>query len=136
MVLHGFAQITSQAIRLCADEDVAVHWMTLGGGLVGSLAPSAQSGQRHLSGEFWALSDTKRALGLAKRLVRAKSVGPSSRFVLPRDPRTTADGSRRERPAGAAAPRAHDRAGGERRISHCSGWRAAQRASTSVRSLR
>ncbi len=35
VVLHGFAQITLQALRLCADEDVAVHWMTMGGGLVG-----------------------------------------------------------------------------------------------------
>jgi len=80
VVLHGFAQITSQALRLCADEDVAVHWMTLSGGLIGSLAPSALSAQRHLR-QFAALSDTKRALGLAKRLVRAK-VSAQLRFVL------------------------------------------------------
>jgi CRISPR-associated protein Cas1 len=80
IVLHGFSQITSQALRLCADEDVAVHWMTLGGGLVGSFAPSAQSGQRHLR-QFWALSDTRSALKLAKRLVRAKVSG-QLRFLL------------------------------------------------------
>jgi CRISPR-associated protein Cas1 len=91
VVLHGFAQITSQALRLCADEDVAVHWMTLGGGLIGSFAPSAQSGQRHLR-QFWALSDTKRALGLAKRLVRTKVSG-QLRFLL----RATREQARTER---------------------------------------
>jgi CRISPR-associated protein Cas1 len=80
VVLHGFAQITSQALRLCADEDVAVHWMTLGGGLIGSLAPSALSAQRHLR-QFAALSDTARSLGLARRLVRAKVSG-QLRFLL------------------------------------------------------
>ncbi len=91
IVLHGFAQITSQALRLCADEDVAVHWMTLGGGLIGSLAPSALSGQRHLR-QFSALSDTERALALAKRLVRAKVSG-QLRFLL----RATREQSRTER---------------------------------------
>jgi CRISPR-associated protein Cas1 len=80
VVLHGFAQITSQALRLCADEDIAVHWMTLSGGLIGSLAPSAASGQRHLR-QFAALSDGDRALGLAQRLVRAKVSG-QLRFLL------------------------------------------------------
>jgi CRISPR-associated protein Cas1 len=91
IVLHGFAQITSQALRLCADEDVAVHWMTLGGGLIGSLAPSALSGQRHLR-QFSALSDTRRSLGLAKRLVRAK-VSSQLRFLL----RATREQPRTER---------------------------------------
>jgi CRISPR-associated protein Cas1 len=54
--------------------------MTLSGGLIGSLAPSAASGQRHLR-QFAALSDSDRALGLAKRLVRAKVSG-QLRFVL------------------------------------------------------
>jgi CRISPR-associated protein Cas1 len=80
VVLHGFAHITSQALRLCADEDIAVHWMTLSGGLIGSLAPSALSAQRHLR-QFSALSDAERALGLAKRLVRAKVSG-QLRFLL------------------------------------------------------
>lgn len=91
IVLHGFAQITSQALRLCADEDIAVHWMTLSGGLIGSFAPSAASGQRHLR-QFSALSDTNRALGLAKRLVRAKVSG-QLRFLL----RATREQTRTER---------------------------------------
>jgi CRISPR-associated protein Cas1 len=91
VVLHGFAQITTQALRLCADEDVSVHWMTLGGGLIGSLAPSALSAQRHLR-QFSALSDSKCALGLAQRLVRAKVSG-QLRFLL----RATREQPRTER---------------------------------------
>jgi CRISPR-associated protein Cas1 len=91
VVLHGFAQITTQAIRLCSEEDVGVHWMTLGGGLVGSLAPTAQSAQRHLR-QFAALADTERALSLAKRLVRAKVSG-QLRFLL----RATREHQRTER---------------------------------------
>jgi CRISPR-associated protein Cas1 len=94
VVLHGFAQISSQALRLCADEDVSVHWMTLGGGLVGSLSPSALSAQRHLR-QFAALSDTRRAFELAKRLVRSKASG-QLRFLL----RATRESTRSERVEG------------------------------------
>lgn len=80
VVVHGFAQISTQALRLCADHDVGVHWMTLGGGLVGSLAPSAASAQRHLR-QFAALSRPEIALGLARRLVQAKVQG-QLRWVL------------------------------------------------------
>ena len=71
VVLHGFAQITTQALRLCADSDVAVHWMTQTGGLIGGFAPSLASAQRHLR-QFEALRDAQTRLGLARRLVRAK----------------------------------------------------------------
>jgi len=91
VVLHGFAQITSQALRLCADDDIGVHWMTLGGGLVGSLAPSASSAQRHLR-QMSALSDTQFAFDLAKRLVRSKA-SSQLRFLL----RATRDAARSER---------------------------------------
>lgn len=80
VVLHGFSQISTQALRLCADRDVAVHWTTFGGALVGSLAPSAASAQRHLR-QFQALSNSEFALSLARKLVRAKLEG-QLRFVL------------------------------------------------------
>lgn len=80
VVLHGLAQISTQAIRLCADHDVGVHWMTFGGGLVGSLAPSAASAQRQLR-QFRALSEQASALDLARRLVRAKLQG-QLRYLL------------------------------------------------------
>jgi CRISPR-associated protein Cas1 len=65
--------------------------MTLGGGLVGSLSPSALSAQRHLR-QFAALSDSRRAFDLAKRLVRSKVAG-QLRFLL----RATRETSRSER---------------------------------------
>src|SRR5207248_741017 len=48
VVLHGFAQITTQALRLCADKEVGVHWLTQGGGYIGSFASGAGSVQRRI----------------------------------------------------------------------------------------
>lgn len=80
VVLHGYAQISTQAIRMCTEKDVMVHWVSMGGTLVGSLAPSAQPAQRHLR-QFKALSDDDVCLGLAKKLVTAK-VESQLRFLL------------------------------------------------------
>ena len=80
VVLHGFSQISTQALRLCADREIGVHWMTLGGGLVGSLAPSAISAQRQIR-QFEFLRDEPRRLLLARRLVIAKLQG-QLRFLL------------------------------------------------------
>lgn len=90
VVVHGFAQITTQALRLCADRDIQVHWMTQSGGLICSTAPSAPSGQRHLR-QFEALRDPERCLGLAKSLVLAK-LAAQLRFPL----RATRGGDREE----------------------------------------
>jgi CRISPR-associated protein Cas1 len=80
LVIHGLSQVSTQALRLCADHDVGVHWMTFGGGLVGSLAPGAASAQRQLR-QFRALSDDVTALGLSRRLVYAKLSG-QLRYLL------------------------------------------------------
>lgn len=80
IVLHGFAQISTQAIRLCADHDVGVQWMTLGGSVIAGTATTAFPAQRHLR-QFHALSNPEFALGLAKRLVTAKVEG-QLRFLL------------------------------------------------------
>jgi CRISPR-associated protein Cas1 len=71
LVLHGFAQITTQALRLCAEREIGVHWVTMGGGVIGSFAPGAAAGHRHLR-QFAALAEPARALALARRLVIAK----------------------------------------------------------------
>lgn len=71
LVLHGFAQISTQALRLCAERELGVHWVTSGGAIIGSLAPGAPPAQRHLR-QFTALGDERRALDLARRLVIAK----------------------------------------------------------------
>jgi CRISPR-associated protein Cas1 len=97
LVLHGFAQITTQALRLCAEREIGVHWMTMGGGVIGSLAPGASAAQRQLR-QFAALSDRSRALELARRLVIAKLEG-QLRYLL----RATRDGGRRGDVANTAA---------------------------------
>jgi CRISPR-associated protein Cas1 len=71
VVLHGMAQITTQAIRLCSERSIGVTWVTAGGTQVASLAPSAPAAQRHLR-QFAALTQHEVALGLARRLVVAK----------------------------------------------------------------
>lgn len=80
VILHGFAQITTQAIRLCSDHEVGVQWMTLGGGIVASTAPTAIPTQRHLR-QFHALTKQDLALNLARRLVHAK-VENQLRFLM------------------------------------------------------
>ena len=80
LVLHGMSQVSTQALRLCASRDISVHWMTQGGGLVGSLAPSAVSAQRHVR-QFSALVDEERCLSLARLLVRSR-ISSQLRFVL------------------------------------------------------
>ncbi len=90
LVLHGFAQVSTQALRLCADQGVGVHWMTQGGGLVGSFTSSASSPQRQLR-QFAALANPETQLRLAKQVVRAKLEG-QLRWLL----RATREGGRRE----------------------------------------
>jgi CRISPR-associated protein Cas1 len=80
VVLHGFAQITTQALRLCAEQEIGVHWVTMGGGVIGSFAPGAAAAQRHLR-QFTALAEPANALGLARRLVVAKLEG-QLRYLL------------------------------------------------------
>lgn len=80
VILHGFAQISTQALRLCADHDIGVHWMTAGGTVTCSLASPASSAQRHLR-QFEALRDVAFSLGLARRLVVGKLQG-QLRFLL------------------------------------------------------
>lgn len=80
VVVHSYAQITTQALRLCASRDIGVHWMTHGGTLIGSLAPAAPTAQRHLR-QFKALTDPERAVDLARKVVIAKLEG-QLRFLL------------------------------------------------------
>jgi hypothetical protein len=75
LVLHGFAQITTQALRLCAERDIGVHWVTLGGGVIGSFAQGAAAGHRHLR-QFAALDGA----GSSRGHSRAVWSSPSSRL--------------------------------------------------------
>ncbi|MGD9932895.1 MAG: CRISPR-associated protein Cas4, partial [Dehalococcoidia bacterium] len=80
VVLHGNAQITTQAIHLCADQEIGVHWLTTGGRYVSGLASGAGSVQRRLR-QYEALSDAGMCLELARRLAMNR-VQSQLRFLL------------------------------------------------------
>lgn len=71
ITLHGFAQITTQALRLAADEEIPVHFVTTGGAHIGTFSGPTGGVQRRIR-QFRGLSDDTFALGLARRLVMAK----------------------------------------------------------------
>jgi len=80
VVLHGYPQITTQALHFCATNDIAVHWISTGGRYVTGLAASAATVQRSLR-QYRALSDAAVCLAIARKLVMAK-VENSLRYVL------------------------------------------------------
>jgi len=89
VVLHGGAQITTQALHMCAEHETAVSWMTGGGRYVGTLAATGGSVQRRIR-QYASLADDATRMSLARRLVGAKVEG-QLRFVL----RATRGGERR-----------------------------------------
>lgn len=80
VILHGFVQITTQALHLCAQHEIPVHWVSGGGSYVGGLAIGSGRVQRRLR-QFHALADPGTCLQLARRLVLAK-VESTLRYVL------------------------------------------------------
>ena len=90
VVIHGYAQVTTQALHLCARNGTAVHWLSPGGRLVGSLQTSASGVQRRLR-QYEALREPEFCLALARRLVTTK-VDNTRRFLL----RATRSGERDE----------------------------------------
>jgi CRISPR-associated protein Cas1 len=71
VVVHGYGQISTQALRLCADHEVAVQWMTGSGMVMGAFVQFAHSAQRHLR-QFRALESEPERLRLSRQLVTAK----------------------------------------------------------------
>lgn len=80
IVLHGFAQISTQALRLCAEREISVHWVSCGGRYMGAWSLGAGSVQRRIR-QYQALTDPAFCLALTKRLVTAKVRGQLS-FLL------------------------------------------------------
>jgi CRISPR-associated protein Cas1 len=72
VVLHGHAQITAQAIHLCAHQEVGVHWITGGGRYIGSIAAGASPVQRRIR-QYEALREPGLSFRLAKKLASARS---------------------------------------------------------------
>jgi CRISPR-associated protein Cas1 len=71
VTLHGFAQITTQALRLCADEEIPVHFVTTSGAHIGTFSGPNGGVQRRIR-QFRGLADEVLGLGLARRIVMAK----------------------------------------------------------------
>ncbi len=80
LLLHGQAQATTQALALCAERDIPVHWITTSGHHTASLTATAGQVQRRLR-QYRALADDSTCLRLAKALVHAKVEG-QHRYLL------------------------------------------------------
>lgn len=80
IVVHGYAQVTTQALHLCAYNEVGVHWLTNGGRYVGGLTAGASPVQRRIR-QYEALREPGLTFKLAKRLARAR-IESQLRFVL------------------------------------------------------
>lgn len=80
VVLHGHAQISTQAVRLCADCDVPVHWLSYGGRYLAGLAIGAGGVHRRIR-QYDALRDPAITLRLARALVHARIQG-QHRYLL------------------------------------------------------
>jgi CRISPR-associated protein Cas1 len=90
VLLHGFAQISTQAIRRCVEHGVGIHWLTTSGYHTASLTPTAGQVQRRIR-QYRALTDEAVCLELARRLVQARVEG-QHRYLL----RATRGGSTRD----------------------------------------
>ncbi len=72
VVIHGYAQVSTQAIHLCASQEVGVHWFTGGGRYVSGLVSGASPVQRRIR-QFEALREPGLLFRLARRLVIARA---------------------------------------------------------------
>lgn len=80
LLLHGMAQISTQALRLCGDHGVGVHWLTATGRHIGSLVSTAGQVQRRVR-QYRALTDEAACLRLSRALAHAKVEG-QHRYLL------------------------------------------------------
>ncbi len=103
VVLHGFSQITTQALRLCADQNIGVHWVTTGGRYMGAWVSGAGSVQRRIR-QYRALTNEVFCLNLARRLAEARARAQLS-FLL-----------RASRDAGRATVEVKDAVSGMRKL--------------------
>ena len=71
VTIHGYGQISTQALRTCANEDIPVHWVTSGGAYAGSFFGPSISVQRRIR-QYQALTDTNICSHLAQRVAIAK----------------------------------------------------------------
>ena len=80
VVVHGYGQVSTQAIHLCAQHGVAVQWFTMGGKFAAGTASSPGRVQQRIR-QYTGLADPAMRLDLARRLVEAK-IDTQRRYVL------------------------------------------------------
>jgi len=80
IILHGYAQITTQALQLCIRNEISLHWISAGQTYTAGIVAGTASVQRRIR-QYQALTDGAFSLDLAKTLVRAK-VEASLRYSL------------------------------------------------------
>ena len=80
LLLHGFAQASTQALRLCTDHGVGVHWLSATGYHSASLVSTSGQVQRRIR-QYQALTDEATCLRLARALALAKIEG-QYRYLL------------------------------------------------------
>jgi CRISPR-associated protein Cas1 len=80
VVLHGYAQISTQALRFCGQQEIGVHWVTTGGQYIGAWSSGTGSVQRRIR-QYKALTDPALCLRLAANLAEARARGQLS-FLL------------------------------------------------------
>ena len=80
VVIHGYGQVTTQALQLCAHRGVAVQWMTAGGRFIAGTTASPGRVQQRIR-QYAALTQPDVRLELARRLVHAK-VETQLRYLL------------------------------------------------------
>ena len=71
VVIHGYGQMTTQAIHLCAHHGVSVGWMSRGGRFIAGTSASPGRVQQRIR-QYHALTEPENCLRLSCALVRAK----------------------------------------------------------------
>ena len=80
VVIHGFGQVSTQAIHLCAQHGVSIQWLTAGGKFSAGTASSPGRVQQRIR-QYAGLAEPAKRLDLARRLVEAK-INAQRRYVL------------------------------------------------------
>jgi CRISPR-associated protein Cas1 len=80
ILIHGYGQLTTQALHLCAYRGVAVDWLSYGGRFVAGISASPGRVQQRIR-QYRALTDDSVRLDLSRRTVHAK-VESQLRYLL------------------------------------------------------
>ena len=80
VVIHGYGQVSTQAIHLCSQHNVSLQWFSQGGRFLAGTAASPGRVQQRLR-QYAGLADPALRLALARRLVAAK-IEAQRRYVM------------------------------------------------------